>query len=295
MLLEMNSTVANKDMDGFVFSPEDKARVLIIDDEDDIRFALTRILNLEGYVAEEVSSGQKALALLQQNKYDLVILDMRMPGMSGLEVMEYISKYHPELLIIILTGQATLDSAITATKLECVVNYLLKPCRTDEFISAVKEALKKKVRRHRQHTLVTAAAQVLNVMHPPMPGPDSSTPPPVFTQKKQSEQFIQIYPVTLDCKKRLITIMDQNPVQLTELTKGETAILSTLMTHANHTLSCDELVNLALGYETENTDAESLIRPYIFRLRRKLEANPAKPCLIRTVRRRGYRFNSMNG
>jgi DNA-binding response OmpR family regulator len=294
-MVETGTTISQQRINIFSL-PQQRmnARILIVDDEADIRAALTRILHLEGYVAEEAHSGNEALALLAHHRYDLMILDIRMPGLNGVQVMEYVCDHYPDLLTIVLTGEATLESAIVATKSESVINYLLKPVRTQEFVEAVDQALQKQVERVHRQNLVNAAAQVLNIVQPPKASPETvSTPPasPPTSPKRQTERFIQIYPITLDCKKRRMSLMDESPARMIELTKGETAIMATLMTHPNQTLSCYELVTLALGYDIDESEAESVIRPYIFRLRRKLEPHPRKPCLICTVRRRGYYFN----
>ena len=289
MLIEMDRAVADKKVNTIPRSL-DKARVLIVDDEADIRFALTRILAFEGYEAEEAASGKAALTLLEQKKYDLMVLDMRMPGMNGSEVMDYAHKHFSDLLVIVLTGQATLESAIAATKIDSVVNYLTKPVTTDDFISAVNEALKKRTERQRQQKLVTAAAQVLSVMQSPTPGSEILSNPSSTVASQQLERFVYVHPITLDRRKRLITMMDENPVRVIELTKGETAVLTALMMSSGQTLSCHELVNLALGYDINETESESVIRPYIFRLRRKIEVDARRSGLIQTIRRHGYKF-----
>jgi DNA-binding response OmpR family regulator len=107
--------------------------------------------------------------------------------------------------------------------------------------------------------------------------------------RANSDRFLHVYPLTLDRQKRLTTLVDESPARMIELTKGEASVLTLLMMHPNQVLSCHELVVKALGYEVDEAEAESVIRPYIFRLRRKLEPGQ-KPSLIRTVRRRGYRY-----
>jgi DNA-binding response OmpR family regulator len=82
------------------------------------------------------------------------------------------------------------------------------------------------------------------------------------------------------------------PERTVDLSKGEMAVLECMMQNADQTLSWEQLVWMAWGYETDRIEAKSVIRPYIFRLRHKLEDNPQKPRLIRTVRKRGYRFVS---
>lgn len=268
------------------------AKILVVDDEDDIRFALTRILRLEGYRADQAGSGVEALDMLADTDYDLMVLDMRMPEMGGTEVMQRVQQTHPDLLIIVLTGQATLDSAIAAARVENVVDYLLKPVSNDKFVETVILALQKRSERLRQQQLLNAAAQMLTVMQSPDASnikPDSRTAANTLVEAG-SHHLVYTPPLTLDRQKRLVTMTD-NPGQIIELTKGETAILAWFMTHPNQTLSCYELVTHALGYETTEEEAESVIRPYIFRLRRKIEPTPKHPRLIDTIRRKGYRFN----
>jgi DNA-binding response OmpR family regulator len=261
-----------------------KRRILIVDDEDDIRIALAQILRLEGYVAEEADSGDEALELLEHETFDLMVLDMRMPGMSGVEVIQQVRIAYPDLFVVVLTGQATLESAILTTKSDGVVDYLLKPVKTDEFVAAITRALRKKAERVQQQKLVSAAAQILEASQ------QFEINPPEASLKTPLERFIHVFPLTLDCQKRVMTFVDENPARMIELTKGETAVLATLMMYPNQTLSCHDLVTQALKYDVHESEAESVIRPYVFRLRRKLERSPKKPDLICTIRRRGYRF-----
>jgi DNA-binding response OmpR family regulator len=88
--------------------------------------------------------------------------------------------------------------------------------------------------------------------------------------------------------------IDDEPERSVDLSRGETAVLMSMMQNADQTLSCEQLVWLAWGYKADRIEAKSVIRPYIFRLRNKLEDNPKKPRLIRTVRKRGYMFVSMD-
>ncbi|MDX1521263.1 MAG: response regulator transcription factor [Anaerolineae bacterium] len=268
-----------------------KAQVLIVDDEADIRTALVRILNLEGYLAKAAGSGKMALTMLKEAAYDVLVLDLRMPRMSGMEVLKQVQQLYPDLCTIILTGEADIESAIAAAKTDAVVDFLLKPASNKEFVNAVARAVQKRTEQQRQMRVVQAAAQMLHTIHQPDNHANGSAPPATSVAPPEKlERFIQVHPLTLDRKKRLMTILDENPARMIELTKGEAAVLSTLMTHPNQVLSCRQLVEMALGYPIAESDAESVIRPYIFRLRRKLEPSPRKPCMICTVRRQGYKF-----
>ncbi len=273
---------------------KNNSQILVVDDEADIRYALSRILRLEGYGADRAASGAEALEMLSNKTYDLMILDMRMPEMDGTEVMQQVQERYPDLLIIILTGQATLESAIVATKSDNVVDYLLKPAGNDEFIQAVKTALQKQAKKIQQQQLLNAATQMLSVMQTQETGTRSGSIAeaslPASVPPTADSNLIHTPLLTLNRQKRLVTNTNA-PRRVTELTKGEAAILAWFMTHPNQIVSCYELVTQALGYETTEEEADGVIRPYIFRLRRKVEPHPKNPRLICTVRRKGYRFN----
>lgn len=267
------------------------ARLLVVDDEPNIRTAIAQALRLTGYSVDEASSGLEALALLGQQTYDLMVVDMKMPGLDGIEVMDRARQLQPELLIIVLTGYASLESAIAAVKLDAV-DYLRKPLRAQEIVDAVTQTLQKHADRLRRHHLVEVLGEALTTLS----RTDSSAEPspseePASASHPNSKQFICVPPLILDQHKRLVMKQDNsaNPV---ELTKGETAVLAELMTYPDQPLSCQELVYSAWGEIVNAEEAENIIRPHIFRLRRKVEITPKTPHIICTVRRRGYCFVS---
>jgi two-component system KDP operon response regulator KdpE len=263
------------------------ARLLVVDDEPNIRSALARALSFAGYTVEEASSGQAALELLERKRFDLMILDMLMPEVSGVDVMRRMRRANPGFMIIVLTGHATLESAIAAAKSDEVVDYLQKPVKNREIIEAVEKALQKRSERLRQRRLYDAVSQILDV------SPASGTPAQPDSPAKAvvpDQEAIFAPPLALNRKKRVVTI-EYNPPRTVELTKGETAVLSSLMVQPGQVLSCEELVNRGWGYDVDEFEAKSIIRPHIRRLRQKLESDPEEPQLICTVRRHGYRLD----
>ncbi|HEC35279.1 MAG TPA: response regulator, partial [Anaerolineae bacterium] len=116
-----------------------QARVLVVDDERRLRSALVSSLSLLGYQVDQAASGQQALEMLRQRSYDLMLLDIRMPGMDGIEVMHRVRQVCPGLVIIVLTGHASLESAITAVKCDAA-DYLLKPIGLSALADAVANA-----------------------------------------------------------------------------------------------------------------------------------------------------------
>ena len=254
-----------------------EAKVLVVDDELHIRSALVRALNLVGYDAEEAVSGNEALALLKQTSYDLMVLDMLMPDIQGVVVMQQAHLLQPELLIVILTGHATLESAIAAIKSDAT-DYLLKPVSIHEIIDAITRALQKRA-AHLQKERLASALELLQWGTPP-------------ASVAAMNGRLLVGPLKLDRSNHLVTV--ENGLERTvELSKGEAAVLASLMAHPGQTLSCQQLVQAAWGYRVDKRDAESVIRPYIFRLRHKLESDPKKPVLITTVRGQGYLFSPL--
>jgi two-component system phosphate regulon response regulator OmpR len=113
----------------------------------------------------------------------------------------------------------------------------------------------------------------------------------VSTAPDLDRDVLQIGVLSLDREKRLATVKS-NPPRTVELTEGEMSILVALMEHPNQVLSCNQLADVALGYEgLDKWTIENMIRSSVFRLRQKIEASPDQPHLICTVRGRGYFFS----
>lgn len=253
-------------------------RLLIVDDEQSICVVLARALGYLGFDVEAANSGPEALARLAEADYDLMLLDIRMPVMDGMEVMQHVRQSNPELPIIIMTGQGTLESAIAALKLGAL-DYVLKPVGVPELAAVVEQALYK-------HGHASGGGR-------PMPAPEAALPaeqevlPPARDATPQ--HLVHLPPITLDYQTRLVSVAGDPPRQA-ELTEGEIAVLSALMAYPDQVFSCRQLAQMALEYDLDEIPAQGVIRPYIFRLRQKIEADPKQPRLIRTVRGRGYMF-----
>jgi DNA-binding response OmpR family regulator len=272
--------------DPTVTPPIPGARVLVVDDEPNVRSALTRSLILRGYRADAAGSGYQALGMLERTPYDLLVLDLRMPGMDGVEVMHRARQLRPDLLIIVLTGHATLESAIAAVKSHAT-DYLLKPASLHDVAAAVASALEQRADALRRRHLLDIMDRTLDALRE-VDVREEPTITPVL------ERFLRAGPVTLDCEKRLVVVGDR-PARSVELTENEVSILAFLMEHSERVVSSRELARDALGYDVTDPEAQNIVRPHIFRLRRKIEAEPREPQLIRTVRGRGYLFSSPSG
>ena len=114
--------------------------VLVVDDDDSIREVLSLFLGMEGYRVTCASDGAAALAALRTSRYDIVISDLKMPKLGGLELLQEVSLINPEALTIIMTGFGTVESAISAMK-RGAHDYVLKPFKAEEMIRIIRRAL----------------------------------------------------------------------------------------------------------------------------------------------------------
>ena len=120
--------------------PTESARILVVDDERVIREILAEFLALEGFSVHTVEDGEKALTELRLRPYDLLITDLKMPKLSGLQLLEKIEQERLGVLTVLMTGFGTVETAIEAMK-KGAYDYLLKPFKVEEVIHVVERAL----------------------------------------------------------------------------------------------------------------------------------------------------------
>lgn len=120
-----------------------KNKILIVDDELSIREVLEILLTRDGYKVSTASGGHEALKMLTDSSYDLVITDIMMPGMTGLELLKAIKEVSPDTLVMTITAHASTETAVEAMKMGAY-DYISKPFNKDEIKLRIKDALEKK-------------------------------------------------------------------------------------------------------------------------------------------------------
>ncbi len=118
------------------------ALVLVVDDEQDIRDASERILSRVGYQVQKASRGDEALDILNKESVDIMLLDLKMPGMDGLEVLDRVGEQNREIQVIVITGYATVETAIKAMK-QGAYDFIPKPFEPDQLRIVVNRAWEK--------------------------------------------------------------------------------------------------------------------------------------------------------
>lgn len=118
-------------------------KVLIVDDESDYRQTAIKRLNKRGITIQGADSGGQALTCLDQQVYDIVILDVRMPGMDGIETLKAIKHRFPLVEVIMLTGHANMEVAIQGMEIGAF-DYLMKPIDIDELVYKIQDAHQKR-------------------------------------------------------------------------------------------------------------------------------------------------------
>jgi two-component system OmpR family response regulator len=259
-----------------------ETRILIVDDEDTLRMTLADLLASEEREIVTAASGEEALAYLEDGIFDLLVVDLIMPGIDGLQVIDVAQKLSPQARIIMLTAYGTLDSAIQAMR-RGATDYLLKPATAPQIEAAVDRALQQRFEEAHRQELIDRIGDAFDELRS-----KAAAAPRTQPAATRQERFLQSRGIIIDLQKHIVTMQNRG----LDLTPTELRLLSTLIAHADQVMSCSELVNQVQNYETDEREARSIIRVYIRRLRKKIEPDATSPGYILNVRGAGYMFSS---
>jgi len=124
---------------------DEKESILIVDDDESTRRSLALILGKKGYEAEVAGTGREALEKARERFFNVTLLDIKLPDTEGVELLAPLKKMHPDMIVLMITGHASLESAVR-TSLEGALAYITKPLNMDSVLTAIKEALEKQCR-----------------------------------------------------------------------------------------------------------------------------------------------------
>lgn len=255
-----------------------KGRILVVDDEETMRRSLAEILRLEGCQVQAVSSGEAALEILRRDTIDLMLLDLKMPGMDGLEVLRESARLVPETQVVLLTAHGSLESAIEALR-HGAHDYLLKPASPGQIVRSVASGLARRAEAQHKRELLEQMAESVQQLKGGESGKGqigilSHTDIPLGNG------------VMADLARRDVWLGSQR----VSLTPTEGKLLKVLLENRRRVFTHRELVLLVQGYETTEWEAPEVLRPLVSRLRRKLSNFPGGKEWIINVRGTGYVF-----
>lgn len=258
-----------------------QARVLVAEAEPALANVLARGLALTGYQMQVAHTGRQALQALEVGLQDVMILDLSLADLDGLEVVERALQLCPGLLILIIAAQGTLESAIAAVKHQ-VIGYVVKAANPEKTLEAVTKTLECRNRRVQERVALRTLMDTLEMLHEleDNPGPSRSIIP---------SHLIHVPPFMLNMNEREMAV-DGNSHNVYNLTRGETEVMGALMRRSGQVVSVQELGQALTGQQQNARTMQGAIAHYIHRLRNKLEPDPDKPQWIRTVRSVGYMF-----
>jgi len=279
----------------------DTAHVLVVDDEGAIRYSVSKTLQRIGYEVDEASSGEEALEMIGKREYDVVLTDIRMPGLTGVELLKRIKDTSPDSIVILMTGYASLGTAVESLRLGAH-DYLIKPSSSQDIRLSVARGVERARNLKRRRALLDAIrSNVFELSSADMAAinaayqdeeEDDLPPPPQqhfedHSGDSASNNNMTLGPLTIYPGRYQISVGDK-PI---DLTPTEFDLLLYLAAHRGRVVSCHELVREVRGYAVDEAEAREVIRPHVSNLRRKLKQTGEDADLIVNVRGIGYRLS----
>jgi two-component system alkaline phosphatase synthesis response regulator PhoP len=272
------------------------AHVLVVDDEAAIRYSVSKTLQRVGYNVRDAASGEDALDVIQTQTFDVVLTDIRMPGLDGVELVRRIKDADPDTVVILMTAYPTLGTAVEALRLGAH-DYLIKPSSSQDIKTSVARGIERARNLKRRRALLDAIRSSVfelskggdesKMADDNIPGfEDDDTPMPAVSEPV-SDNVMILGPLTIYTSRYQISVGDK-PINLTPT---EFDLLLYLAAHRGRVVSCHELVREVRGYAVDEAEAREVIRPHVSNLRRKLKEAGQDADVIVNVRGIGYRLS----
>ncbi len=258
-----------------------KAHLLVVEDDATTLLSFVYRLRYAGYQVTEASDGEMAITLLEDGNFDVVITDIILGSVDGMEVLHVARQqaYSPE--VIVLTGHGSFDTAVLALR-EGAFDYLVKPCTSEQLLVSVERA----AQQHHSNQQVRAAARTL-----------ATALYGTSLEKREAPIIGQIagaaLPATRDPASITIGDLIIGPTRMAVLFQGqrvrltptEYAVLRYLAEHVGQLCSSHDIIRTTHQYTVDDAEAQALVKPHIFNLRKKLAAD-----YLLTERGIGYRL-----
>ena len=260
-------------------------KILIIDDEPALGQTLAAILKRTGYLPDLAVTGEEGMQKLRQDAYSLLFLDIKLPDVTGIDLLPQIHQIDPGLPVVILTAHATVDAAVQAVR-EGARDFLLKPIDPNDILMRVEKILKESQRPQRQREIISQMQGLLSELR--LPEREKLQPDVAEQAASNSEgnRFIKCGRLVVDLHTR--HLMHDN-VEIS-FPSSSFDYLVTLMRKSPEAVSFEDLVKESQGFDCERFEARNICRWHIHQIRKVLEQDSSDPHLLITVRNFGYRL-----
>jgi DNA-binding response OmpR family regulator len=265
-----------------------RSTVLIVEDDDELRTLLQAALSRDEYDVTVAASGEDALRKMSILSFDLVVTDIRLPGIDGVQLVRDIRRRWPDVVVIILTAYPSLDTAVAGLRAG-VHDYLFKPCPIVEIRRSLREGLTKREGFTKRLELLQALEQQLTMGLRVLRGEAATTTAVLDSIGDGSTtigRFVRTGSLIID-RERHEAILGETPL---DLTPTEFEILAYLAERAPAVVTPIDLARRAMGYETDEQEARELVKWHIHHLRQKIESDATRPTLLKNVRGVGYKL-----
>lgn len=257
--------------------------ILVIDDEPPVRKTLARILQQAGFEVTTAESGEQGLAFLEGAAFDLVYMDLRMPGLPGLDALHQIHTRHPSLPVVLFTAQPDVSSAVEALR-RGATDYLLKPLKPEAIIERTKAILASQQRERRKREITDQIESLRTELKSLESGGEIEVVPPQALPA--AERFVRRGLLSLDLHTRRVLVGERT----VNLAPTSFEYLLVLARHAPEVVDYQTLVAEAQGYQADPREAQELAKYHIHQVRQAVEENAHSPSRVITVRGMGYRL-----
>jgi DNA-binding response OmpR family regulator len=255
--------------------------ILVIDDEASLRQSLARILQKAGFEVTTAENADQGLTFIETTNFDLVFMDLRMPGMAGLDALKLIHTQYPNLPVVLFTAQPDLNSAVEALR-NGATDYLLKPLKPEAIIERAQRIIASQKKEKRKQEIM----QQIEALQAELKSLNTGDTGPLPAARIGSDRFLKRGALVLDLHKRCLLINEQT----INISHTSFEYLLVLARHSPAVVGYQTLVAEAQGFETDLHEAQELTKWHIHQLRIAIEKDAHVPSILITVRGSGYRL-----
>ncbi len=255
--------------------------ILIIDDEIAIRQSLARILQQAGFEATTAENADQGFSFIETTNFDLVFMDLRMPGIAGLDALKLIHNSYPALPVVLFTAQPDVNSAVEALR-NGATDYLLKPLKPQAIIERAQKIIERQQKEKRKLEIT----RQIEALQAELKGLSNGDTGPLPRINVGADRFLKRGALVLDLHKRCLIVNEQT----VNIAQTSFDYLLVLARHSPNVVSYQTLVAEAQGYQADAHEAQELAKWHIHQLRQAIEQDVHNPDFLINVRGLGYRF-----